>query len=166
MTKKIALLCLSLSLPAAAVPTDELLQQINTHVVRVQVGLANGGYGVGSGVVIAKDQVVTNCHVVATADSVNVLSAGASYPVSGVKPDWHHDLCILKVDGLNSPVASIGSSKSLKYQQAVFATGFPDFSPLPSTSLGYVKGLYPMDDCVVVRASSTFRLGDSGGWFI
>ena len=51
--------------PIYAATTDELVQKISAHVVKVQVGLANGGYGLGSGVVIAKDQVITNCHVVA-----------------------------------------------------------------------------------------------------
>ncbi|HSH97058.1 MAG: trypsin-like peptidase domain-containing protein [Methylophilaceae bacterium] len=158
-----ALLYLSLALPAAAMPTDELLQKINTLVVRVQVELANGGYGVGSGVVVAEDQIVTNCHVIANANSIGVLSNRTSYTVTAIKADWHHDVCILKVDGLNAPVASISPSKNLKYQQPVFATGFPDFSPVPSSTFGYVKALYPMDDSVIVRASSTFRLGDSGG---
>jgi hypothetical protein len=158
-----ALLYLSLALPAVAMPTDELLEKINTLVVRVQVELANGGYGVGSGVVVAKDEIVTNCHVIANSNSIGVINSGASYKVTAIKPDWHHDVCILKVDGLNAPVASISPSKNLKYQQPVFATGFPDFSPVPSSTFGYVKALYPMDDSVIVRASSTFRLGDSGG---
>src|SRR5450830_639624 len=102
-----SLLYLSLALPAAAMPTDELLQKINTLVVRVQVELANGGYGVGSGVVVAKNEIVTNCHVIANASSIGVLSNGASYSVTAIKPDWHHDVCILKVDGLTAPVASI-----------------------------------------------------------
>ena len=98
-----------------AMPTDELVQDISEHVVKIQVGLANGGYGLGSGVVIAKDQVVTNCHVVANAVSVTINAKGENYSASALKPDWHHDLCILKVEGLNLPIANIGSSQSLKY---------------------------------------------------
>jgi hypothetical protein len=142
---------------------DELVQDISLHVVKVQVGLANGGYGLGSGVVIAKDQVVTNCHVVANAVFVTINSNGENYAVSALKPDWHHDLCILKVEGLNLPIANIGSSQNLKYEQPVYSVGFAGFSPRPNATSGFVKGLYPMDDSVVVRASNTFRLGDSGG---
>lgn len=146
-----------------AMTTDELMQQVSAHVVKVQVGLANGGYGLGSGVVVAKDQVVTNCHVIANAASVSVNANGENFRASTLKPDWHHDLCILKVEGLNVPVANLGSSEQLKYEQAVYTVGFAGSSPRPNGTFGYIKGLYPMDDSVVVRASNTFRLGDSGG---
>lgn len=146
-----------------AMTTDEIMQQVSAHVVKVQVGLENGGYGLGSGVVIAKDQVVTNCHVIANAASVSVNANGENFSASALKPDWHHDLCILKVEGLNVPVANIGSSERLKYEQAVYTVGFAGASPRPNGTFGYIKGLYPMDDSVIVRASNTFRLGDSGG---
>jgi len=163
MTKLLCALFLCLALPASAAPTDELLQKINAHVVRVQVALANGSYGVGSGVVVAKDQIVTNCHVVANATNINVVSNGENFAVSAIKPDWHHDICIIKVDGLNAPIATIGSSKNLKYEQPVFAIGYPDFSTSACATFGFVKGLFPMDDSVIIRATSTFRQGASGG---
>ena len=146
-----------------AMPTDELIQDISKHVVRVQVGLSNGGYGVGSGVVVAKDQVVTNCHVVANAVSVTINVNGESFAANGLKPDWHHDLCVLKVEGISAPIANIGASQTLKYEQPVYSVGYAGFSPRPNATSGFVKGLYPLDDSVVVRASSAFRLGDSGG---
>ena len=148
---------------ALAEPADELLHKLDEQVVRVQVALANGGYGVGSGVVVAKDQVVTNCHVVANALNISITSKGESYPVSAIKPDWHHDICIVKVEGLTAPIATIGSSKSLKYEQPIFTVGYPNFLSSPVSTFGFVKGLYPMDDSVIIRATSTFRLGDSGG---
>lgn len=159
----IALYGLCLATTSWAMPTDQLVQEISTHVVKVQVALANGGFGLGSGVVVAKNQVVTNCHVVANAVSVSVNANGENYNASALKPDWHHDLCIIKVDGLNLPIANIGASQTLKYEQPVYSIGFAGFSPRPNASSGFIKGLYPMDDSVVVRASNTFRLGDSGG---
>jgi serine protease Do len=159
----VALFFMSLATSSLAIPTDELVQEISTHVVKVQVALANGGFGLGSGVVVAKDQVVTNCHVVANAVSVSVNASGENYSASALKPDWHHDVCILKVDGLNVPIANIGSSESLKYEQPVYTVGYAGFSPRPNGTSGFIKSLYPMDDSVVVRASNTFRLGDSGG---
>lgn len=158
-----ALLAVSVTNKAMAMPTDELLHTINAHVVRVQVALPNGRYGVGSGVVVAQDQVVTNCHVVANALAISVQSAGLNYDAVALKPDWHHDLCIVKVEGLQAPVASLGSSQQLQYEQAVFTVGYPSFSPAPASTFGFVKGLYPMDDSVIIRASSTFQLGESGG---
>jgi serine protease Do len=148
---------------AQSEPSQELIFKLNSQVLRVQVALANGSYGLGSGVVVAKDQVVTNCHVVANAVGISVMSNGASYSISAIKPDWKHDLCVLKADGLEVAPVSIGSSKNLKYEQAVFNIGYPGFIPVPVSNYGVVKGLFPMDDSVIVRATSTFRLGASGG---
>jgi serine protease Do len=159
----VAIYCLSVATASLAMPTDELVQKVSSHVVKVQVALPSGGFGLGSGVVIAKDQVVTNCHVVANALSVSINANGENYSASALKPDWRHDLCILKVSGLNLPIATIGSSENLKYEQPVYSVGFANFSPRPNGTYGYIKGLYPLDDSVIVRASNTFRLGDSGG---
>lgn len=162
--RSLSLFALStLALSAAAEPSEELQQKINAQVVRVQVILQSGAYGVGSGVVVAQDQVVTNCHVIANAQSIGVIINGESLSVSAIKPDWHHDVCIIKVDGLKAPIATIGSSKDLKYEQPVFATGYPNFQPCPSTTYGFVKGMFTMDDSVIIRASSSFMPGDSGG---
>jgi hypothetical protein len=164
MTKYIfALLCMAFTHTVWAVPTDALLHQVTKHVVKVNVALANGSYGSGSGVVIAKDRIVTNCHVVANAVGVSVTVNGASYTASSITPDWYHDVCLVKAEGLNAPIATIGSSKNLQYEQPVFAVGYPNFSPAPTSTFGYVKGLFPMDDSVIIRATSTFRLGASGG---
>lgn len=164
MTRLIfAVLFLGITTSALAVPTDALLHRINKHIVKVNVALSSGSYGSGSGVVIAKNQIVTNCHVIANAVGIGVRVGGQSYTATAITPDWRHDVCLVRVDGLNAPIATIGSSKSLQYEQPVFAIGYPNFSPAPSSTFGYVKGLFPMDDSVIVRASSTFRLGASGG---
>lgn len=157
------LLYLTAATSVKALPTDMLLHQATQHVVKIHVALANGNDGSGSGVVIAKDRVVTNCHVVANAASISVTANGKSYPVSGIVPDWHHDICLVKVDDIEAPIATIGSSKNLQYEQPVFAIGYPNFSTVPSSTSGHVKGLFQMDDSVIIRATSTFRLGASGG---
>ncbi len=157
------LLYLSVVTSVQALPTDMLLHQATQHVVKINVALANGNDGSGSGVVIAKDRVVTNCHVVANATSISVTANGKLYPVSGIVPDWHHDICLVQVDNIEAPIATIGSSKNLQYEQAVFAIGYPNFSKVPSSTFGHVKGLFVMDDSVIIRATSTFKLGASGG---
>ncbi len=148
---------------AYALPSDGLAYQLKSTVVKVRVLLPNGAYGVGSGVAVAKDQVVTNCHVIAKALAVNVIKFGESYRASSVKADWHHDLCILRFDGLSTDVAQLGASKTLQYEQPVFTISFPNNSPKPLTTYGAVKALYPMDDSVIIRSTNDFRLGASGG---
>jgi serine protease Do len=146
-----------------AMPSDALVHQLDSQVLRVQVALANGNFGLGSAVVISKNQVVTNCHVVANACNIVVVNSAMPLSVSAIKPDWRHDLCILKVDGLDAPIAKIGSSKNLKYEQSVFTIGYPNFAAIPVSTFGVVKGLFPLDDSVIIRANSTFGLGASGG---
>lgn len=161
----ITLLLLGVSTISAAFTTDAIVAKISAHLLKVYVAVPNG-FGMGSAVVIAPDQVVTNCHVIADAQNVTVVVNDEKLPATALKADWHHDLCILKVSGLEAyhlPVAHIGSSEKLKYEQPVYSIGFANNSPRANATFGYVKGLYQLDDSVVVRASNTFRLGDSGG---
>ncbi|WP_242402237.1 serine protease [Methylophilus sp. OH31] len=153
--------CMSASLMAE--PAEALMHDLNSRVLRVQVGLKNGQYGLGSGVVVAENQVVTNCHVVANASSISVVSGGAAYHAVGVKPDWEHDVCILQMDDLPLSPVTMKSSRELKYEQPVFTIGYPSFVAAPVSTSGVVKGLFTMDDSVIVRASSSFRQGASGG---
>ena len=146
-----------------AKPSDDMVHQLNAQVLRVQVGLANGRYGLGSAVVIAKNEVVTNCHVVADASNIVVINNGAPHVATAIKPDWRHDLCILTIENLDAPIAKIGSSKNLRYEEPVFTIGYPHFLAVPTSTYGVVKGLFPMDDSVIIRATSGFGLGASGG---
>lgn len=148
---------------AFALPPDGMVYALKSSVVKIRVILPNGHYGVGSGVVVAKDQVVTNCHVVANAQSINVIKFGESYRATGLKADWHHDLCIVRFDGLNTTVATLGSSKTLQYEQPVFTISFPNNSPKPLTTYGFIKALYPMGDSAIIRTTNDFRMGASGG---
>lgn len=164
MTKLLmGLLIGCLSAPLMAEPVDAMVQDLNSRVLRVQVGLKNGQYGLGSGVVVAENQVVTNCHVVANATSISVVSGGSAYHAVGVKPDWKHDVCMLQMEDLPLAPVAMKSSRELKYEQPVFTIGYPSFVAAPVSTSGVVKGLFSMDDSVIVRATSTFRQGASGG---
>jgi len=169
MNKKILVLLCSTLLSicllsvAFAMPEDSLLHELNAQVLRVEVKHNNGSNGLGSAVVIAKDQVITNCHVVADAKNIKVLAHGEALSASAIKPDWYHDLCILTVENLEAPIAKIGASKHLNYDTPILTVGYPDKTSQPINTFGKVKGLFPMDDSFIIRASSTFKLGASGG---
>jgi len=154
---------LGLTSLANAAPTEEQLMQLNSRVLRVQADLANGGVGLGSGVVVAKDQVATSCHVIANAGRVNLVSKGNNYNVSMIRADWKHDVCILRATGLDVPAVKITASRLLKYEQPVFTIGYPGLTIRPVNTYGNVKGLYRMDDGLVIRTSSPIKIGASGG---
>ena len=151
------------SLPALAFPTDEKIIKLNSSVVKVHVTDKNGDHGIGTGVVVSENHVATSCHVIANALSAHITKGGRRYDPIALKADWHHDLCILKFDDLPLKPLPLGDSADLKYGQEVFSLGFPQNSPSPQPSFGYIKALYPLDDSVVIRTSAGFRLGASGG---
>lgn len=151
------------ALPAHALPPDGMVYDLKPSVVKIHVVNPQGNHGVGSGVVVAKDHVATNCHVVANAKGVHVTKFGDSYAPVALKADWKHDLCILKFQGLGLPAVQLGSTQNLAYDQGVFTISFPNNSPKPLTTYGEVKALYPYDGAHIIRATADFRLGGSGG---
>lgn len=157
----LSLLCVVGS--ASALPADEMVRELSHSVLRVKVKLPNGNLGLGSAVVISKNQVITNCHVVSEATNIEVIVNGEPHAASAIKADWHHDLCMLTVENLVVPVVKFGASKTLQYEESLFTIGYPDETKVPVTTFGVVKGLFPMDDSLIIRASSAFRLGASGG---
>jgi hypothetical protein len=146
-----------------AMPTEALVRELGNSVLRVHVNLPDGKHGLGSAVVVAKGEVVTNCHVVNDATDITVIHHGEPHVVTAIKPDWHHDLCMLRVENLEAPVVNMGATQNLKYESSVFTVGYPDETTQPVSTYGVVKGLFPMDGSMVMRATSTFRLGASGG---
>lgn len=146
-----------------AAPSAEVLNASNAQVLRVLVKHRSGQQGYGSAVVIARDQVVTNCHVVTDAKEVSLMVNGVPLPARSIKADWRNDLCVLVADQLDAPIALIGSSRALRYEMPVFTAAYPEKTISPVNTFGEVKGLFPMDGSVVIRASSSFKLGASGG---
>ena len=157
------MMVLSVANSAWAKPEDAMLNALSNSVLRVKVILPNGNLGLGSAVVIGKNEVITNCHVVTDATNVAVIVNGEPHKATAIKADWHHDLCMLTVENLDVPSVKIGASKALKYDESIFTIGYPDETKTPVNTFGEVKGLFPMDGSVVIRASSAFRLGASGG---
>ena len=157
----ITILCISAS--AVATPTDALVRELGNSVLRVQVKLVDGKQGLGSAVVIAKDEVITNCHVVNNASQIAVIYNGEAHTATAFKSDWRHDLCMLKVADLDAPIVHMGSTKNLTHETSIFTVGYPGETKSPINTFGVVKGMFPMDGSMVVRASSPFNLGASGG---
>jgi hypothetical protein len=156
---------LLLATPAQAeqTPKPEFILALSHSVAKVRVQDKNGQTGIGSGVVVAVNHVATNCHVVANARGVAVNKLGNSYAPIAMKADWRHDLCILKFDDLPLTPFPHGDSTALKYEQHVVALGFSGNAPRPTESFGTVKALIPFDDSVLIRTTSGFSMGASGG---
>ncbi|HYD34269.1 MAG TPA: trypsin-like peptidase domain-containing protein [Methylophilaceae bacterium] len=147
---------------ATAEPSPEVVFKLKGSIVKIHTVTKSGGHGVGSGVVVAKEHVATNCHVLADAAGVNVTAFGETYRPETIKEDWHHDICVLKIAYLPMTPVELGDSEHLQYEQPVFSIGFPGGPVRPLTTQGNIKALYPMDDSFIIRTSSSFMLGASG----
>lgn len=145
-----------------AEPSNELVYKLKASVVKVHVATKSGGHGVGTGVVVGKDLVATNCHVLANAIGAKITKFGDSFTPSALKADWKHDVCILRFEFLDMAPVALGDSENLQYEQEMFTVGFSGGSPKPLTTYGKIKALYPLDDSVVVRTDASFIMGASG----
>ena len=103
--------------------------------------------GLGSGFIVSQDgYIVTNQHVVAGATQIVVtLMDGRQLPAELVAADEMTDLAVLKVDGGNLPVASLGDSDDLMIGEWAIAIGNP-FGYLladrnPSVTVGVISAL-------------------------
>jgi hypothetical protein len=145
-----------------AEPDQDLAYQLKASVVKVHVVTQSGGHGVGSGVAVGKDLVATNCHVLSNAAGVTISKFGDSFTPVALKADWGHDVCILRFQYLDMTPVVLGDSDALQYEQEIFSIGFPGGRPKPLTTTGKVKGLYPLEDAMIVRTSASFMMGASG----
>ena len=156
-------LVLMLSAPMAfSEPDRELVYQLKASVVKVHVITQTGGHGVGTGVVVAKDIIATNCHVLANSNGISISKFGESISPVGMVADWAHDACLLKFKYLELAPVKLASAASLHYGDEVFSIGFPGGPPKPQTIAGKVRALYPYDGSTIVRSDAAFIMGSSG----
>jgi len=160
----LALVLWGLLLPetAFAEPDAATLIRLSTSVLKVEVMRTQGGYSLGSGVVIGADRVVTNCHVTRDARLVSVLQGGLRLPAESQQVDAYHDLCLLHVRGIEgSRAVALGSAGRLTVGQVVTAVGHT--AGAFQGSSGEVLALHRMDGARVIQTSNFFSSGASGG---
>jgi serine protease Do len=158
-------LCLSLGLlpPAArAEPDRALMISMLGSLWKIEVQREQGGYALGSGVAVAPDEVLTNCHVTRHGRAINVVRGGVRWQVDAQAADPDHDLCLLRVPGLGATPVALGSSLELKPGQPVVGLGYTGGLELQQ-SQGEVVALHRLDHGRVIQSSNAFTSGASGG---
>ena len=106
---------------------EAVIAKVRPTVVQVNVTTARGG-GLGSGVIIDKHgYIVTNNHVVASAQNIEVvLYDGTRLAGQLVGTDSADDLAVVKIKApANITVATLGDSSQLRVGQEVLAIGNP-----------------------------------------
>jgi len=116
----------------------------------------------GSGVVLSTGEIVTNCHVIEESISLAVKHGTREFPATLKYSDYDSDICSLTVPGLSAPAVTLGSSKSLKVGQKVFAVGAPRGLEL-TLSEGIVSSLREVKGGRYLQISAPISPGSSGG---
>jgi serine protease Do len=157
------------SAPVAQAPSHlsaEALFERNSLSVAVIVGLNGEGKGIlqGSGVVIADQRVITNCHVAKSAASTVIRLGGKRYPATllRIDADPEHDLCLLGAEDLHAPAIPLADVASVKVGQKVFALGAPKGLDL-TLSEGIVSSLRSYGDSNFIQTTASISPGSSGG---
>lgn len=125
----------------------------------------------GSGVIFSSDgYIVTNNHVVESAERIQVLYSKNMYEAELVGTDPSTDLAVLKIKETNLPAITLGSSKSLSVGEWVIAVGNP-FSLSSTVTAGIVsaKGRrinivedkFPIES--FIQTDAAINPGNSGG---
>lgn len=115
----------------------------------------------GSGVVIGKDAVVTNCHVIEEAKRIVALHTGRELEATPDISDLDRDLCHLSVPGLAAVPVVLWESR-LTVGQRVYAIGAPEGLEL-TISEGLVSSIRQFDGSQYIQTSAAISAGSSGG---
>lgn len=165
MMRRILLLLLSLFLASTthAAYDKQAIAHAISHVVHVHSYHKDGGVEYGSGVVVGKNQVLTNCHVLRDVNDRPWVSYGEdTFIASSVQADSWHDLCLLTTEALPVEPVEIGDTAQLHDGDDVFAIGHSSGVMAPLTSYGGITALYEFDGSRIIKSTARFELGASG----
>ena len=158
-----ALLTAAAAAPAhAELDRAAMIALASGSVLKIEAVRGNGAFSLGSGVAIAEDRVVTNCHVTRDAQEIRIVRGGVRWRVQTQMSDAYHDLCVLKVPGLVAEPVKMGQAGALAIGQSVTALGYTGGIEIQSSG-GEVLSLHRMDGANVVQSSNFFNSGASGG---
>lgn len=97
--------------------------------------------GVGSGVIVRSDgYILTNDHVVAGAERVEVVLSDGRRLEGKVMRDFRSDIAVVKVNATGLPTARLGDSDTVRVGQWAIALGSP-FDKQNSMTVGVVSAL-------------------------
>ena len=104
--------------PALALEQEKILKALQS-VVMIRGYNASGGLSYGSGVVVAKNTVITNCHIFRSTKEPWVARGEDSYPIESVKADRWRDLCLVSTSTLPLNPAPLGKWDNIKRGQEI-----------------------------------------------
>ena len=164
-TVAVAAVFASLSGGAHALQPAEVYAKVAPSVWRIQTYDIDGlPIGLGSGVVVAADTLVTNCHVLAKAKRVAVKKEKISIDAKLEMWDPQRDVCQIKAPNLGAPAVQLGEAGKLLVGQNVYAVGNPKGLDL-TMSAGLLSSIRrnTKEQIILLQTSAAISGGSSGG---
>ena len=128
--------------------------------------------GLGSGILIENDQVLTAAHVVQVAETVVVqFHDGTLIPANVIASSLHADVALLKLrsSANNYPAARLGDSDKIKIGAQIFVVGAP-YGLSYSLTVGHISGRIASNDVSFgfsgmefFQTDAAINEGNSGG---
>jgi len=116
----------------------------------------------GSGVALARDFLITNCHVVQSASSLRVSRGKEHWTARLIQAIANHDLCGLRPSGLTLQPVEVRPSSKLATGEHVYAIGSPEGLEL-TFSEGVISALRETEGVRMIQTSAPISPGSSGG---
>lgn len=150
------------SLTGDALPGPQLFEKLAPSVLKVEAKRALG-VAWGSAVAVTPQLVLTNCHVVESAQSIVVKQQNQQWPAKLAESDSKKDRCILEVNGATlRPVQGVRPYADLKVGEPVYTLGSPSGLDLTLTD-GILSARREDEGVRYVQTSAPISPGSSGG---
>jgi hypothetical protein len=158
-----ALLAIGFSTNTNAADPRAVFARTSSSVVSIQAQRGTDTFS-GSGVIVGKDLIVTNCHVAAQAERLFVNFADGSRRTAAIRSsDASADICLLTASlPARTSIAQIDAGRQVNVGDRVFAIG----SPLgldASLSDGLVSAIRNLDGVQLIQTTAPVSPGSSGG---
>lgn len=153
------------ALSGSAVSADfdaGFITRLSTSVLKISANAPGNKSYSGSGVVVGRNEVLTNCHVTRNSEQVVALKGSLRYNAYSQKADIHRDLCLLMTDDMPFTPVVVRQTRDLPTGETVFFYGYPGGVEAFFTE-GRVSALHPYLASRVIETSAGFGLGASGG---
>ncbi len=159
--RRLLLLCASLCIPAQSIALDYVETSRSTY--RIYTLKRDGSISTGSGVQVASNRVLTNCHVIADAEKVAVehSATGKRLRASGVATDQGRDACVLEVIG--APGKNVSQARFVSNGDTVHVLGYPQSDNLVVSAGKVLEADFAFNNDTAIHTSNYCAPGASGG---